>query len=102
VKSLSSPQRQVLRAAAHHLHPIIQTGARGLTDAVIAEAELAIDHHELIKVKLVAADSDDRKTMASSLCDRLRAQHIQQIGHIAVIYRENRDRRRYAEQLRGA
>tara|TARA_B100002019_G_scaffold277064_1_gene276510 strand:- start:593 stop:901 length:309 start_codon:yes stop_codon:yes gene_type:complete len=102
VKALSSPQRQLLRAAAHHLNPVVQTGARGLTDAVIAEADQALTRHELIKVKLVAADSDDRRAMADLLCERLDAQHVQQIGHIAILYRENRDRGRFLDQLRRA
>ena len=102
MKSLTSPQQQVLRAVAHHLNVVLQTGARGLTPEFTAEAEQALAHHELVKFKLVASDAADRKAMAEQLCEALGAAHVQQIGHVAVLYRENKDRARFREQLRRA
>ncbi|MEC9407597.1 MAG: ribosome assembly RNA-binding protein YhbY [Pseudomonadota bacterium] len=102
MKSLTSSQRQLLRASAHHLNVVLQTGARGLTPEFIAEAEVALAHHELVKFKLVAAESEDRKAMAGELCEALDAVLVQHIGHVAVLYRENKERARFRDQLRRA
>ncbi|HEX9182157.1 MAG TPA: YhbY family RNA-binding protein, partial [Burkholderiales bacterium] len=47
--ALTPAQRKMLKARAHALHPILQLGGKGLTDAVVAEIERALAHHELIK-----------------------------------------------------
>ena len=48
---LSPIERKKLKARAHALNPIIHLGAKGLTEAVIAEIGRALDAHELIKVR---------------------------------------------------
>lgn len=99
--SLTSAQRQVLKTAAHPLHAVVQTGMRGLTDAVIAEADGALDHHELIKVRLVA-ERAEREEMAEQICERLGAVLVQQIGQVGIFYRENTKRARFRDQLKRA
>ena len=50
--NLSNKQKQFLKAKAHELKPIILLGGNGLTEGVMAEIDLALEHHELIKVKV--------------------------------------------------
>lgn len=57
--NLSTKQKQHLKGLAHNLKPVVLMGANGLTEAVLAEIEIALDHHELIKVKVA---SEDRET----------------------------------------
>lgn len=85
---LSGKQRRVLRARAHHLDPVVSIGARGLTDAVIAELEVALDSHELVKLRIAADDRKQRESIIESLCRRTNAEFVQRIGHTAVVYRE--------------
>ena len=66
-------------------------GQSGLTAAVLAEIELALDSHELIKVK-IRAERDERKLMSEKICTDTGAVLIQTIGQIAVIYRLNPDK----------
>ena len=66
-------------------------GQSGLTGAVLAEIELALDSHELIKVK-IRAERDERKLMSEKICNDTGAVLIQTIGQIAVIYRLNPDK----------
>ncbi len=47
--NLSNKQKQFLKAKAHELKPIILLGGNGLTEGVMAEIDLALEHHELIK-----------------------------------------------------
>lgn len=65
---MEAKDRSRLKARAHHLKPVVTIGAAGLSEAVLMELGLALDHHELIKVK-TGADL------------------VQQIGHTAVLYR---------------
>lgn len=81
--------KQSLRAKAHHLKPVILLGAKGLTDAVIAETDIALNAHELIKVKINGAEKADRLVIASTLCEKLAAELVQMIGNTAILYRKN-------------
>lgn len=63
-------------------------GQSGLTDAVLAELELALNTHELLKVK-IRAEREDRKLITEKICANSGAELIQSIGQIAVIYRLN-------------
>ena len=66
-------------------------GQSGLTPAVLAEVELALDSHELIKVK-IRAEREERKQISEKICADTGAEIIQTIGQIAVIYRLNPDK----------
>ena len=79
--------RKRLRARAHTLKPVIQVGDAGLSEALLAEARRAIDHHELIKVKLPALERGARDDMARVLCEALDAEQVQAIGRVRVLYR---------------
>lgn len=81
--------RRSLKAQAHHLKPVVLIGAKGLTEAVTAETEVALIAHELIKVKIYGAEKEDRTLMANELCQQLNAELVQLIGNTAVIYRKN-------------
>jgi len=88
---LDTSFKQSLKAQAHHLKPVVLLGAKGLTDAVIAETDAALTAHELIKVKINGAEKEDRIEMARSLCVQLEAELVQMIGNTAIIYRKNKD-----------
>lgn len=85
---MNSVDRKRLRAEAHALKPVVMIGQSGLTDAVLAEIELALNSHELIKVK-IRAERDERKLISEKICANTRAELIQTIGQITVIYRLN-------------
>ena len=88
---MNSADKKKLRAQAHSLKPVIMIGQSGLTAAVMAEIELALDSHELIKVR-IRAEREDRKQISDKICMDTGAALIQTIGQIAVIYRLNPDK----------
>lgn len=88
---MNSADKKKLRAQAHSLKPVIMIGQAGLTSAVLAEIELALDSHELIKVR-IRAEREDRKQISEKICAETGAELIQNIGQIAVIYRLNPDK----------
>lgn len=84
---MNAELKKFLKAQAHALKPVILTGQAGLSEAVIRETEIALDHHELIKVRLNAADRDQRREMAQMLCQHTGADLVQAIGHVVTLYR---------------
>ncbi|AMP90737.1 ribosome assembly RNA-binding protein YhbY [Legionella pneumophila] len=83
--------KQSLKAKAHHLKPVVLLGAKGLTEAILAETNVALLAHELIKVKINGAEKEDRIQMAEELCEQLDAQLVQMIGNTLVLYRKNKE-----------
>lgn len=80
--------KKKLKAQAHALKPVIMIGQAGLTDAVITETELALDCHELIKVK-IRAEREQREAISADLCSKTGANLVQNIGQISILYRHN-------------
>ncbi|WP_020485126.1 ribosome assembly RNA-binding protein YhbY [Methylomonas sp. MK1] len=81
-------QKKKLKAQAHPLNPVVIIGQAGLTDAVIKEINLALDAHELIKVK-IRAERDERGAIREQICAQTKAELVQSIGQVTVIYRLN-------------
>ena len=86
---MDSAERKKYRRIAHHLHPIVMIGDGGVSDAVIAETNRALDDHELIKVKVNAMDRQDRGEMIDELVAACQEETVQRIGKIVVLYRRN-------------
>jgi RNA-binding protein len=94
--AISPSQRRYLRSVAHDLHPVILLGAKGATEAVVKELDLALAHHELVKVKLSGGDKEERDAQIDILIKGTGAEDVQQIGHIVVLFRRNEDDPRLA------
>jgi RNA-binding protein len=89
--SLTSSQKRYLRGLAHAIKPVIQIGNKGITDAVTAEFSLALDHHELVKVRLAGEDRAARADQITRLGAAAGADLVQSIGKTACFYRRNTD-----------
>ena len=91
---LTSAQTRFLRGQAHDLRAMLQAGAKGVTDALVAEVDLALEQHELIKVKISGQEREARDAAIADLVARTDASLVQRIGHTAVLYRPSKDKRR--------
>jgi RNA-binding protein len=80
--------RKKLKTQAHNLKPVVMVGQAGLTEAVFSEINLALDSHELIKVKIRSSDRLLRQQICTEMCTKTNAELIQKIGQIVVIYRK--------------
>tara|TARA_R110002111_G_C5767645_1_gene352129 strand:+ start:262 stop:573 length:312 start_codon:yes stop_codon:yes gene_type:complete len=85
--TLSNPLKKQYRAIGHNLHPIVTIAQKGLSENIRAELERALRDHELIKIKLVAADRDAKKELVEAICEDFKAECVQSIGHTALLYR---------------
>ncbi|MGI8561803.1 MAG: ribosome assembly RNA-binding protein YhbY [Luteimonas sp.] len=90
---MTPAQARFLRGQAHELKAMLQIGGKGLTDALAAEVGEALAQHELIKVKIAATDREARDAVIEALAERCQAALVQRIGHVAVLYRPNAEKR---------
>ena len=86
---MDNATRKRFRQIAHHLNPVVSIGDGGVSEAVIAETNRALDDHELIKVKIHSEDRDDRAVLCAELAEACQAESIQRIGKVLVLYRAN-------------
>ncbi len=89
--SLDEKQKRTLRGRGHSLRPVVTIGSAGISKAVLRELELSLAHHELMKIRIAAADRDTRQRMIGEICSALQAELVQAIGHTALLYRESPD-----------
>jgi len=85
---LTPKEKQLLKARAHKLKPIVFIGHQGLTDAVKKETDRALNDHELIKIRIQAEDREERRAFFMELCEALSADDVQLIRKIGIIYRK--------------
>ena len=90
---LSPAERKSLKARAHKLEPVVLIGAKGLTDEVVKEIELALKAHELIKVRAPALDRHQRDAAVERVVGITNAELVQQVGKVFVLYRKRDEAR---------
>ena len=90
---LSNKQKQYLKGLAHSLKPVVQLGANGLTEGVVAEIDYALAHHELIKVKVPTDDKEEKALIMDAIVRETSGIKVQTIGHVLVIYRPTDERK---------
>ena len=90
--SLSKKHLKFLRARCHDLKPVILMGQKGLTEEVLNEIEIALTHHELIKIKLSVDDRNARRQLIAEICEKTHSEEVQSIGKTLSIYRINPDK----------
>ena len=84
---LSSQIKSQLKAKAHSLKPVVWIGDKGLSESVMAEINLALTAHELIKIKISGQDKDVQAQTISQIIEQTGAGLVQTIGHIATVYK---------------
>jgi RNA-binding protein len=79
-----------LRGISHGINPVVMIADKGLTDNVMSEIEIALDRHELIKIK-IRMDKATRTEFIASILQQTGASKIHSIGQTLTIFRENPD-----------
>lgn len=84
---LKQKDKKRFRAIGHHLKPVVTIAGNGLTESVMLELARAIGDHELIKIKLLTGDRDERNTTISEIQQQLGVEVVQSIGKVVLIYK---------------
>jgi RNA-binding protein len=91
VSGLTGKQRRHLRALGQRLTPTLHVGQDGVSEAVVRQAEVQLETHELIKVRVGENAPEDRHATAENLAQRTRAHLAQVLGRTALLYRRRAD-----------
>jgi len=91
--SLTNKQKQFLKSKAHDLKPVILLGGNGLTEGVVAEIDNALNHHELIKIKVPGEDREQKVLIMDAIIRETKAQKVQVIGKTLVLFRQTEDKK---------
>ncbi|NQZ83391.1 MAG: ribosome assembly RNA-binding protein YhbY [Colwellia sp.] len=91
--NLNKKQIQYLKGLAHALKPVVLLGNNGLTEAVVAEIDYALGHHELIKIKIPTDDRETKGLIVEAICRETNATKIQLIGKTVIIYRQSEEKK---------
>lgn len=86
---LNERQKKHLRRLGHALHPLIQLGNAGLTEAVAAEMDRALTDHELVKARARVGDREVRDAALEGLAQKTRSLLVQRIGNVGLFYRRH-------------
>lgn len=89
--ALDSQTRKQLKALGHNLNPVVMVAGKGLSDTVLEEVRRGLHDHELIKVKFAVGDRAAKQQLIKDMCQACACELVQQIGHIALVYKENRE-----------
>lgn len=85
---LKSYQRAFLRSKAQDLDPIVYVGKEGLTEGVVNALDMALESHELVKVRF-QANKDEIKDISIKLGDQTGATYIASTGFTSVFFRQD-------------
>jgi len=75
------------------MKPLVQLGSNGLTEGVVAEIDNALNHHELIKVKVPTDDREEKALIMDAIVRETQSEKLQVIGHTLIIYRPTEERK---------
>lgn len=87
---ITGKQRSYLRGLAQQLDAGVYIGKQGLTENVLREIDTALEHRELVKVKLQEACDLAPGDTANQVAAQLSAEFVQAIGRKFVLYRPSR------------
>lgn len=88
---LTGKQKRFLRSKAHHLNPIFQVGKGGVNENMIKQVGEALEARELLKVTVLQNCEEDRNAVAEQLAKGTKAELVQIIGNIIVLYKESKE-----------
>ncbi|MBT8063365.1 MAG: YhbY family RNA-binding protein [Gammaproteobacteria bacterium] len=84
---LNNKQIKFLRGKGQEMKPVVWLGQAGCSPAVLSELDQALEHHELVKVKIAAGDRVVRDQLVAQMCTASGAALVQRIGNVALLYR---------------
>ena len=86
---LTSKQRSELRAQANPLEVTLIVGKGGVSESVIAEAEILLESHELVKGKVLETAFMSAREASDAICEATGADGVSAVGYTFVIWRKS-------------
>lgn len=87
---LTSKQRSDFRAQANSLEVTLMVGKGGVSDSVIAEAEILLESKELVKGKVLETALMSAREVSDAICEATGADGVSTVGATFVIWRKSK------------
>ena len=99
---LTSAQKAHLRGLGQTLEPALKLGKGGFTPEFQAELQKYLRTHELVKLRLLGAERDERAALCAQIADEGRCVFVGAIGHTALFFRQHPEPAQRKIELPGA
>ena len=86
---LTGAQKSRLRGLGQTLEPALKLGKGGLTPAFFVELNKYLRSHELVKLRFLGAERDERAALCTRIADEGRCVLVGAVGHTALFYRQH-------------
>ncbi|MBW2638545.1 MAG: YhbY family RNA-binding protein [Deltaproteobacteria bacterium] len=80
----------IIYAMAHHIKPLVIIGVKGVTEQLLNSVDVALNDHELIKVKF-SDFKESKKEISEEIAEATNSERVGLIGNIAIFYRQQPD-----------
>ena len=88
---LTGARKSHLRGLGQRLQPALKIGKAGLGPPFHAELQRLLRAQELVKVRFLGSDRDERAVLCAAIADEGRCVCVGAVGHTALFYRQNPD-----------
>ena len=88
---LTGAQKSFLRGLGQKLEPALKVGRGGLTPAFFAELQKLLRAHEIVKLRFLWAEREERAALCTQIADEGRCVCVGAVGHTALFFRQNPD-----------
>lgn len=88
---ITPKERAKLKKLAHHEKATLNIGKDGISEGTIEALDELLEARELVKVKILNNNFDDRQELIDELMKNLGANFVQHIGNILTLYRPAKD-----------
>lgn len=86
---LTGAQRTYLRGRGQTLAPALKLGKSGLTPTFFAELQKLLRSDELVKLRFLGVERDERAALCEQIADEGRCLCVGSVGHTALFYRQH-------------
>lgn len=98
---LTGAQKSFLRGVGQTLDARLKVGRNGLTPEFFAEFQKILRAHELVKLRFLGADRDERAVYCTRIADEGRCVFVSAVGHTALFYRQHPEPKQRSVALPG-
>lgn len=86
---LTGAQKSFLRGLGQKLDASLKVGKGGLTPAFFTELQKHLRAHELVKLRFLGSERDERTAFCAQIADEGRCVCVGAVGHTALFYRQH-------------
>jgi len=90
---INSKQRAYLKSLANNLDPVLIIGKDGISENTIKQLDDVLNKRELIKIKVLNNNYDDRKQMIDEIVEATNSEFVQFMGSKITLYRESEEKK---------